>query len=379
MFTIDLIPFGHGSFDVIVVMDWLSRHKAQIVFMRRWLGFPSQRQVRFRIDLVPRATPVMKIFVSTSTIRNARDVKKFQELQGKGFIWPSHPLWGAPVLFMKKKDGSFRMCIDYRELNKLTIKNRYPFLRIDDLFDQLQGSRYFSKINLCFGYRQLIMHEVDILKIASWTRYEHFEFTVMPFGLTNAPAVFMDLMNRDEHEILLKLVLELLKKEKLFAKLSKCEFWLQEVHFLRHVVNRKMDVVADALSRKERVKPRRGSIGRKFKDINYGQGSCIEVHDMALPPRDQRHQYLRFVGLEYTDSDITDFKDRFGKIYYRGIHRVLVLDFESLQAMMAEGFTSRMPMEHSDTRRSERDLSIRRIHAHDTAYLADWPVLILFT
>ncbi|GKE39485.1 hypothetical protein Tco_1462890 [Tanacetum coccineum] len=157
--------------------------------------------------------------------------KQLQELQDKGFIRPSHPSWGALVLFVKKKDGLFHMCIDYRELNKLTVKNRYPLPRIDDLFDQLQGSRYFFKMNLRSGYRQLIMHEVDIPKTASRTRYGHFEFTIMPFGLTNAPA------SKEEHEVHLKLVLELLNKEKLFAKLSKCEFWLQEVHFLGHVVN----------------------------------------------------------------------------------------------------------------------------------------------
>ncbi|GKD48120.1 putative reverse transcriptase domain-containing protein, partial [Tanacetum coccineum] len=181
------------------------------------------------------------------------------------------------------------MCIDYQELNKLTIKNRYPRLRIDDLFGQLQGSRYFLKIDLRFGYHQLRVHEADILKKAFRMRYGHFDFTVMPFGLTNAPAVFMDLVNwvykpyldkfvivfiddiliylksKEDHEVYLKLVLELLKKVKLYAKFSKCEFWLQEVHFLGHVVDdngihvdpRKANVVVDALSRKERVKPRR--------------------------------------------------------------------------------------------------------------------------
>ncbi|GJR25055.1 putative reverse transcriptase domain-containing protein [Tanacetum coccineum] len=135
------------------------------------------------------------------------------------------------VFFVKKKDVSFRMCIDYRELNKLTIKNRYPLPRIDDLFDQLQGSQYFSKIDLRSGYHQLRVHEDDILKTAFRTRYGHFEFTVMPFGLTNTPAT------REEHERHLGLVLELLKKEKVYAKFSKCEFWLQEVQFLGHVIN----------------------------------------------------------------------------------------------------------------------------------------------
>ncbi|GJV43572.1 putative reverse transcriptase domain-containing protein [Tanacetum coccineum] len=188
-------------------------------------------------------------------------MNQLKELQEKGFIRPSHSPWGAPVLFVKKKDGSMRMCIDYRELNKLTIKNRYPLPRIDDLFDQLQGACCFSKIDLRSGYHQLRVREEDIPKTAFRTRYGHFEFTVMPFGLTNAPAIFMDLMNRvckpyldkfvivfiddiliyskseEEHEVHLKTILDLLQKEKLYAKFSKCEFWLQEVQFLGHVVN----------------------------------------------------------------------------------------------------------------------------------------------
>ncbi|GJZ81367.1 retrovirus-related pol polyprotein from transposon 17.6 [Tanacetum coccineum] len=120
---------------------------------------------------------------------------QLQELADRGFIRPSTSPWGAPVLFVKKKDGSFRMCIDYRELNKLTIKNRYPLPRIDDLFDQLQGSSVYSKIDLRSGYHQLRVRDEDIPKTAFRTRYGHYEFQVMPFGLTNAPAVFMDLMN----------------------------------------------------------------------------------------------------------------------------------------------------------------------------------------
>ncbi|GJX43507.1 putative reverse transcriptase domain-containing protein [Tanacetum coccineum] len=123
-------------------------------------------------------------------------LEKLQELSDKGFIRPSSSDWGALVLFVKKKDGSFWMCIDYRELNKLTVKNHYPLPRIDDLFDQLQGSSVYSKIDLRSGYHQLRVREVDIPKTAFRTQYGQYKFQVMPFGLTNAPAVFIDLMNR---------------------------------------------------------------------------------------------------------------------------------------------------------------------------------------
>nr|GEV87548.1 retrotransposon protein, putative, Ty3-gypsy subclass [Tanacetum cinerariifolium] len=211
MFTIDLIPFYHGSFDVIMGMPLLSKHKAKIVFHEKVVripltsgevfpddlaGLPPQRQVKFRIDLIPRATPMAKSPYRLAPSEIQELSEQLQVFQDRGFIRPSHSPWGAPVVFMKKKDGSFRMCIDYRESNKLTVKNRYPLPGIDDLFDQLQCLRYFSKLNIRSSYHQLRVHEEDIPKIAFRTRYEHFEFTVMPFGLTNTPAVFMDLMNR---------------------------------------------------------------------------------------------------------------------------------------------------------------------------------------
>ncbi|GKE63664.1 putative reverse transcriptase domain-containing protein, partial [Tanacetum coccineum] len=147
---------------------------------------------------------------------------QLQELSDRGFIRPGTSPWGAHVLFIKKKDGSFRMCIDYRELNKLTVKNHYPLPRIDDLFDQLQGSSVYSKIDLRLGYHQLRVRDDDIPKTAFRTRYGHYEFQVMPFGLTNAPAIFMDLMNR---------------KGKLYAKFSKCDFWIRIVQFLGHLID----------------------------------------------------------------------------------------------------------------------------------------------
>ncbi|GJS03247.1 putative reverse transcriptase domain-containing protein [Tanacetum coccineum] len=226
-------------------------------------GLPPTLQVEFQIDLVPGAAPVARAPYQLAPSEMKELSEQLKELSDKGFIRPSSSPWGAPVLFVKKKDGSFRMCIDYRELNKLTVKNRYPLPRIDDLFDQLQGSSVYSKINLRSGYHQLRVREEDILKIAFRTHYDHYEFQVMPFGLTNAPAVFMDLMNRvckpyldkfvivfiddiliysknkQEHEEHLKQILELLKKEELYAKFSKCEFWIPKVQFLGHVIDSK--------------------------------------------------------------------------------------------------------------------------------------------
>ncbi|GJT76393.1 putative reverse transcriptase domain-containing protein [Tanacetum coccineum] len=229
-----------GSFDVIISMDWLSKYHAVI-------------------DCAEKIVPRASYRLAPSEMKKLSE--QLQELSDKGFIRPSSSPWGAPVLFVKKKDGSFRMCIDYWELNKLTVKNRYPLPRINDLFDQLQGSSIYSKIDLRSGYHQLRVREEDIPKTAFRTRYGHYEFQVMPFGLTNAPAVFMDLMNRvckpyldkfvivfiddiliysknkKEHEEHLKAILELLKKEELYAKFSKCEFWIPKVQFLGHVID----------------------------------------------------------------------------------------------------------------------------------------------
>ncbi|GJY22681.1 putative nucleotidyltransferase, ribonuclease H [Tanacetum coccineum] len=273
-FHIDLIPFGHKSFDVIIGTNWLSRHRGRIplphgemlrvygewpeekvkhlmsakakepklkdiaiirnffeVFHDDLSGLPPSREVEFRIDLIPGAMSVEKSPYRLAPNKIKELSYQLKELQDKGFIRPSSSLWGAPVLFFKKKNGCFRICIDYRELNKLTIKNRFPLPRIGDLLDQLQVSQYFSKIDLRSGYHQLRVHEDDIPKTAFRTRYGHFEFPVMPFGLTNAPAT------KEEHEMHLGLILDMLKKEKLYVKFLKCEFRLRDVQFLGHVVN----------------------------------------------------------------------------------------------------------------------------------------------
>ncbi|GJU60253.1 putative reverse transcriptase domain-containing protein [Tanacetum coccineum] len=303
-FNIDLMPVELGSLDVIIGMDWLANNRGnetrlniisctktqkymlkgcQVflahvttketedksekkrledvpiirnfpeVFPEDLPGLPPTRQVEFQIDLIPGAAPVARAPYRLAPSEMKELSEQLKEISDKGFIRPSSSPWGAPVLFVKKKDGSFRMCIDYRELNKLTVKNRYPLPRIDDLFDQLQGSSVYSKIDLRSGYHQLWVREEDISKTAFRTRYGHYEFQVMPFGLTNAPAVFMDLMNRvckpfldkfvivfiddiliysknkKEHEEHLKAIMELLKKEELYAKFFKCEFWFPKV------------------------------------------------------------------------------------------------------------------------------------------------------
>ncbi|KAL4020776.1 hypothetical protein IC575_019563 [Cucumis melo] len=228
------------------------------VFPEELPGLPPHREVEFAIELEPST-------VSIEPLRMASRVKESRcdsELLDKGFIRPSVSPWGAPVLFVKKKDGSMRLCIDYRELNKVTVKNRYPLPKIDDLFDQLHGATVFSKIDLRSGYHQLRIKDGDVPKTAFRSRYGHYEFIVMSFGLTNAPAVFMDLMNRvfrefldnfvivfiddiliyskteAEHEEHLRMVLQTLRDNKLYAKFSKCEFWLKQVSFLGHVVSK---------------------------------------------------------------------------------------------------------------------------------------------
>ncbi|GJS34895.1 putative reverse transcriptase domain-containing protein [Tanacetum coccineum] len=244
--------------DVPIVRDFLE------VFPEELSGLLQTRQVKFQIDLMPGAAPVAQAPYRLATSEMKELLEQLQEPFDKGFIRPSSLHWRAPVLFVKKKDGSFQMCIDYRELNKLTVKNCYLLPRIDNLFDQLQGSSVYSKIDLRSGYHQLRVCKEDIPKTAFKTRYGHYEFQVMPFGLTNAPAVFMDLINwvckpylykfvivliddiliysknkkeHKEHKEHRNAILELLKKEELYAKSSKCEFWIPKVQFLGHVID----------------------------------------------------------------------------------------------------------------------------------------------
>lgn len=231
------------------------------VFPEELVSLPPKREVEFVIELIPGATPVSRTPYRLAPAELKELKEQLEDLLVRNFIRPSSSPWGAPVLFVKKKDGTLRLCIDYRGLNRLTIKNKYPLPLIDELFDQLQGARVFSKLDLRQGYYQLRINDEDIPKTAFNTRYGHYEFVVMPFGLTNAPAAFMDLMHRvfrpyldkfvvifiddilvyskdeETHEQHLKMVLSVLRDNQLYAKFSKCEFWIRQVNFLGHVVS----------------------------------------------------------------------------------------------------------------------------------------------
>jgi hypothetical protein len=231
------------------------------VFPNDLPGMPPDRDIEFIIELLPGTTLIAKRPYRMGVNELEELKKQIKELQEKGFIRPCSSPWGAPVIFVDKKDGSQRMCVDYWSLNEVTIKNKYPLLRIDDLFDQLRCACVFSKIDLCSGYHQLKICATNIPKTIFTTRYGLYEYTVMSFGLTNAPAYFMYLMNNvfmefldkfvvvfiddilvyskieEEHAEHLKLVLQKLREHKLYTKRSKCEFWLKEVCFLGHVVS----------------------------------------------------------------------------------------------------------------------------------------------
>ncbi|KAL0420440.1 UNVERIFIED_CONTAM: Transposon Ty3-I Gag-Pol polyprotein [Sesamum latifolium] len=241
--------------EVPVVSEFLD------VFPEELTSLPPDREVEFVIELLPNTSPISQTPYRMAPAELKELKSQLKELLERGFIRPSFSPWGAPVLFVRKKDGTLRMCIDYRGLNSITIKNKYPLPQIDELFDQLQRSRVYSKLDLRQGYYQLKNREADIPKTAFNTRYGHYEFVVMPFGLTNAPAAFMDMMHRifqpyldqfvlifiddilvyskseDDHENHLRTVLQVLREKKLFAKFNKCEFWIREVTFLGHVIS----------------------------------------------------------------------------------------------------------------------------------------------
>jgi hypothetical protein len=213
------------------------------------LGLPPKRDIIFSINLMPGAAPVSKPPYRMSTPELKELQMKLEELLKKGYICPSVSPWGDPVLFIKKKYGTLRLCIDFQQLNKVTIKNKYPLPRIDDLFDQLKDEKIFSKIDIKSGYHQVRIKEENISKTSFRTRHGHYEFTVVPFGLSNAPTFFMCLMNsvfqeyldkfvivfldeilvysksEEEKEHHLRMVLQVIREHQLYAKLRKCSFY----------------------------------------------------------------------------------------------------------------------------------------------------------
>jgi hypothetical protein len=231
------------------------------VFPDELPGMPPDQDIEFVIELQPGTTPISKRPYRMPPAELAELKKQLQELLDKGFICPSTSPWGCPALFVKKKDESLRLCIDCCQLNTVTIKNKYPLPRIDVLFDQLVGAKVFSKIDLRSGYHQIKIRASDIPKTAFSTRYGLYEFLVMSFGLTNAPAYFMYLMNsvfmseldkfvvvfiddilvysknEEKHVGHLHIVLQRLREHHLYAKLSKCDFWLKEIKFLGHTIS----------------------------------------------------------------------------------------------------------------------------------------------
>jgi hypothetical protein len=242
--------------DIRIVSEFLD------VFPEELPGIPPKRKVEFVIDLIPGTSPISKRAYRVSGPELVELKKQIDELLEKGYIRPSTSPWAVPVLFVEKKDGTKTMCIDYRSLNEVTVKNKYPLPRIEDLFDQLREASVFLKIDLRSGYHQLRIRPSDIPKSTFITKYGLYEFTIMSFGLTNAPAYFMYLMNsvfldyldqfvvvfiddilvysqnEQEHEEHLRKVLQRLRDCQLYAKLSMCEFWISEVLFLGHIINR---------------------------------------------------------------------------------------------------------------------------------------------
>jgi hypothetical protein len=306
-----LLILGLDSVDIILGTDWLSRHQAVLdiaaraieihsptcgettlylpnqgctrscaftmmespvekipvvcdypdVFPDELPGMPPDRDIEFAIELQPGTAPISKRTYRMPPAELAELKKQLQDLLDKGFIHPSTSPWGCPALFVKKKDESLSLCVNYHPLNAVTIKNKYPLTRIDVLCDQLVGAKVFSKIDLRSGYHQIKIRASDIPKTAFSTRYGLYEYLVMSFGLTNASAYFMYLMNsvfmpeldkfvvvfiddilvysknEAEHTMHLHTVLQRLRDHQLYAKLSKCDFWLREINFLGHTIS----------------------------------------------------------------------------------------------------------------------------------------------
>ncbi|KAA3484533.1 DNA/RNA polymerases superfamily protein [Gossypium australe] len=266
-FPANLMLLSFDEFDLILSMDWLTTHSVLVnygskfielkcengdvirvesvpvvceysdVFLEELPRLPPVREVEFGIELVSGTAPISVAPYRMAPLELKELKVQLKELMDKGFVRPSYSSWGSPMLFVKKKDGSMRLCIDYRQLNKVTVKNKYHLPRIDDLFDQLKGATVFSKIDLRSDYYQLRVNEQDVTKMAFRTRYGHYEFLVMPFGLTNALVVFMDLMKRVFRPYLDKFVVVFIDGILIYSRDESEHAEHIEVRFLGHIVS----------------------------------------------------------------------------------------------------------------------------------------------
>ncbi|GAU51141.1 hypothetical protein TSUD_240800 [Trifolium subterraneum] len=373
IYHVDLICLPLNDMDIVLGMDWLSANTVYIGCAEKnlyvpidlnaesraltallqnthqliqYLGaenkcfsiiLPPEREIEFSIDLVPGSQPISVAPYRMSPLELRELKSQLEELLQKHFIRPSVSPWGAPVLLVKKKDGTMRLCIDYRQLNKVTIMNNYPLSRIDDLLDQLRGATIFSKIDLRSGYHQIRIRTSDVSKTAFKTRYGHYEFLVMPFGLTNAPAIFMDYMNRifqpyldkfvvifiddiliyskdpQEHAEHLRIVLNILREKQLYAKFSKCEFWLSEVKFLGYVISQ--GGVSIDPSKVEAVlnweRPRTVSEIRSFLGLaGYYRRFILGFSEIALPLTRLTRKGAAFVWDELCENSFNLLKQK---------------------------------------------------------------------
>src|SRR4051812_37961475 len=298
---------------------------------------PPNRDIDFLIELLPGTRPISKIPYQMPA-NDLKEIKKqIKELLEKGYIRRSSSPWGAPVLLVEKKDKSLRMVVDYRSLNEVTIKNKYPLPMINDLFDLLQGAKVFSKIDLRSGYHQLKIREQDIPKTAFTTRYGLYEYTVMSFVLTNSPAYFMNMMNKvfmefldkfvvvfiddilvfskneQEHEAHLHLVLEKLREHQLYAKFSKCEFWLKEVGFLGHVVSGEGVAVDPSMVSTVTEWETPASVGdiRSFLGLaGYYRRFMENFSKLAKPMTELLKKENKFVWSEACETSFQELKER---------------------------------------------------------------------
>ena len=307
------------------------------VFPEELPGMPPDRDIEFIIELVPGTGPIAQKPYRMNPQELDELKKQLDDMLRKGLIRPSASPWGSPVIFVDKRDGTTRLCVDYRKLNDVTIKNKYPLPKIEDLFDQMNGARIFSKIDLRTGYHQLKVRETDIPKTAFITRYGLYEYTVMSFGLTNAPAYFMNLMNKvfmdyldkfvvvfiddiliyskneKEHEEHLRIVLETLRKHQLYAKFSKCQFWLREVGFLGHVVSEGGISVDPALIRAilERAAPTNQTEVRSFLGLAGYYRKFVEgFSSIARPLTQLLRKDHKFVWTDKCEKSFQELKNR---------------------------------------------------------------------